>query len=150
MLRTFQTGGMAVLATLAAGTAAQAATAEVGTSGTTFVPADVTIHVGDSVHWSGLLGGFHTVAQVDDGSAMTWNGGFHSPGGASEFTYQFDQTGVYYYICEPHVLAGMRGTVTVQGPLPTVSEWGLVVLTLLMLAAGTLVLMRSQRVATRA
>ncbi|MCH9035454.1 MAG: hypothetical protein IID42_13285, partial [Planctomycetes bacterium] len=89
----------------------------------TFDPPDVVITVGDSVHWTGLTGGFHTVAEADDALAMVWNGGFHSAAGASEFTFTFTAPGVFHYICEPHVAVGMRGTVTVnevsvRPPLP--------------------------------
>lgn len=93
---------------------AAADTVEVAAVGLTFQPPDVIIIVGDSVHWTGLAGGFHTVAEVDDAAAFVWNGGFHSPPAASEFTFTFTAPGLYHYICEPHVLAGMRGTVTVD------------------------------------
>ena len=93
---------------------AAADTVEVAAVGLTFQPPDVIIIVGDSVHWTGLFGGFHTVAEVDDALAFFWNGGFHSPAAASEFTFTFIAPGLYHYICEPHVLAGMRGTVTVN------------------------------------
>ncbi len=93
---------------------AAADTVEVAAVGLTFQPPDVIIIVGDSVHWTGLFGGFHTVAEVDDALAFFWNGGFHSPAAASEFTFTFIAPGLYHYICEPHVLAGMRGTVTVD------------------------------------
>ena len=123
---------------------AAADTVEVlATGGLTFEPTDVTIQSGDSVHFTGLAGGFHTVAEVDDGAATSWNGGFHSPGGASEFTQVFNSPGVFHYICEPHVFSGMRGTVTVNElPVPTVSTWGLALLVLLMLVAGTIVIRR--------
>jgi len=93
---------------------AAADTVEVATVSLTFQPPDVIIIVGDSVHWTGLFGGFHTVAEVDDANAFVWNGGFHSPAAASEFTFTFIAPGLYHYICEPHVLAPMRGTVTVD------------------------------------
>ncbi len=98
--------GMAVLAV--------ADTVEVAAVGLTFQPPDVIINEGDSVHWTGLEGGIHTVAEVDDAAAFVWNGGFHSPGAASEFTFTFTAPGLFHYICEPHVLEGMRGTVTVN------------------------------------
>ena len=111
----------------------------------TFEPPDVVITVGDSVHWTGLGGGFHTVAEADDAAAMVWNGGFHSPAAASEFTLTFNTPGLFHYICEPHVLSDMRGTITVNEPVvPTVSTWGLALLVLLVLAAGTVVFRRSK------
>jgi plastocyanin len=137
---------------LASAHAAVAETAEVGVAGLTFSPADVVITAGDSVHWSGLAGGFHTVAEVDDGSATTWNGGFHSPGGASEFTHLFDTPGVYYYVCEPHAGSGMRGTVTVEpGPeIPAASTWTLMPLAISVMVAGTVLLARTRKVAAPA
>ena len=60
---------------------AQPAAAElvdVTTVALTFVPPDITITVGDSVRWSGLAGGFHTVAEASDAASGMWNGGFHS------------------------------------------------------------------------
>ncbi len=99
---------------------AAADTVEVLATGVlTFVPPDVIINEGDSVHWTGLSLGFHTVAEVDDAAAFVWNGGFHSPAAASEFTFTFTASGLYHYICEPHVFSGMRGTVTVnEVPIP--------------------------------
>ncbi len=136
----------AAAATIGLGVAVPAAadTVEVLATGIlTFEPADVTIQSGDSVNFTGLLGGFHTVAEVDDAAAMSWNGGFHSPAFASEFTQVFNSPGVFHYICEPHVLFGMRGTVTVnEVPVPTVSTWGMAMLVLLVLVAGTVVLRR--------
>ncbi len=133
-------------ATIGLGVAVPAAadTVEVlATGGLTFEPADVTIQSGDSVNFTGLLGGFHTVAEVDDAAAMSWNGDFHSPAFANEFIQVFNSPGVFHYICEPHVLSGMRGTVTVnEVPVPTVSTWGLALLVLLVLVAGTSVIRR--------
>ena len=117
-----------------------AETVEVGTVDLTFVPPDVVIKVGDSVHWTGLSGGFHTVAEVDDALAVAWNNGFHSAAAASEFSFTFTAPGLFHYICEPHVGVGMRGTVRVRAiPIPTVSTWGMAVLVLAVLTAGTIV-----------
>jgi plastocyanin len=124
----------------------EAATVDVTASGVSFTPANVAINAGDSVHWIGLAGGFHNVAEVDDATDTTYNGGFRAPAGANEFTHQFNVAGTYYYICEPHVHSGMRGTVTVNA-IPAASEWGLVVLALLVLSAGTIVIARSRRMA---
>ncbi len=125
---------------------AAASTVDVAAVGLTFVPPDVTITEGDSVHWTGLGGGFHTVAEVDGAAAFVWNGGFHSPAAASEFTFTFTAPGLFHYICEPHILANMRGTVTVNevsvSTIPTVSPLGMGLLVLLVLVAGTIVLRR--------
>ncbi len=57
--------GMAVLAV--------ADTVEVAAVGVTFQPPDVIINEGDSVHWTGLSLGFHTVAEVDDAAGVERN-----------------------------------------------------------------------------
>ena len=123
---------------------ASAETVEVVATGIlTFDPPDVVITVGDSVHFTGLGGGFHTVAEADDAAALVWNGGFHSPAAASEFTETFNTPGLFHYICEPHVLSDMRGTITVEeASVPTVSTWGVATLALLVLVAGTVVIRR--------
>lgn len=120
-------------------------TTEVAAVSLTFVPPDVEIRVGDSVHFTGLLGGFHTVAEVDDAAAMVWNDGFHSAPAVSEFTQVFDTVGTFYYICEPHVLSDMRGTVTVLPTVPAVSTWGLGAATMFALGVGSLVLLKRRR-----
>lgn len=120
----------------------------VATASLTFAPPDVVLNVGDSIHWTGLQGGFHTVAETADANTLTYNGGFHSPAAGSEFTFTFDSPGDYFYICEPHVISGMRGTVTVidsgNEPVPTLSEWGSGALMLLMLAAGARLIAKRQ------
>ena len=112
------------------------------TAANRFAPPDVIINVGDSVHWTGLSGGFHTVAEVDDANSTVGNNGFHSPAAASEFTFTFTAAGLFHYICEPHVAVGMRGTVTVNSDVPAVSTWGMALLALLVLVAGTIVMRR--------
>lgn len=128
---------------------AVAATVEVAAMpNNTFVPADVTIAIGDSVHWSGLAGGLHTVEEVDDPSDLVYNGsGFQSAAFANEFTFTFNSPGLFHYICQPHVaLFNMRGTVTVEGvSIPSRSEWGLVASALLVLSAGSVLIGRSLR-----
>ena len=98
-------------------TAARQTTVEVAAVGNRFNPPNVTIKVDEFVQWTGLAGGFHTVAEADDANSLIWNGGFHSPLAASEFMLTFTAPGLFHYICEPHVLEGMRGTVTVNGPM---------------------------------
>jgi plastocyanin len=79
-------------------------------------PGSVTIKVGDSVRWSWK--GSHNVAQsATDTNVEAKSGGFRSGPcctADSEFTRTFDSPGVFHYICESHVLLGMRGTVTVE------------------------------------
>ncbi len=140
---------LAVGSALNAREAGAQTTVDVAAVGLTFDPMDVTIEVDDSVHWTGLGGGFHTVAEADDAGSVVWNDGFHSPDFVSEFTHTFTTPGLYYYICEPHVVDfDMRGTVTVNAPalVPTLSAWGVTAMILLTLTAGTVVLGNRRRV----
>ena len=82
------------------------------TPANTFVPADVTIFVGDTVQWDNT-GGFHDVEAVD--------GSFDSGAPSSDpwtFSHVFDTPGTFDYFCEVQVGIGMVGTVTVV-PAPT-------------------------------
>jgi plastocyanin len=93
-----------------------------------FVPATVTIQVGESVAWVNASAIPHTatddpaknpVAQVFPEyaklppGAMAWDSGLLQPG--QSFAHTFTVPGTYAYFCIPHVLSGMRGTITVQG-----------------------------------
>jgi len=125
---------------------AGADTVEVMADGLSFVPADVTIAVGDSVHWTGI-GGFHNVAEVDDAASETYNGGFRSGdvGDVTEFTHTFNTMGNFFYICEPHAPAGMRGTVTVTEQTPTMTPLGVAVMAVLVISAGVVVAVKRLR-----
>jgi plastocyanin len=71
-----------------------------------FVPAEVTVRVGDTVRWS-IASGTHTTTA--DGAV--WS----SPAMASaeSFAWTFDTPGTFGYFCAIH--PGMRGTITVEG-----------------------------------
>lgn len=96
-----------LFALLLAMPAAQAATFNVSASGFSFSPQVVNINVGDTVIWSDLDGGFHNVAAED--------GSFRSPEGANTYSRTFNSAGSFDYVCEPHLLFGMVGTVNVSG-----------------------------------
>lgn len=75
-----------------------------------FDPKDITIQAGDTVRWENPPGGnSHNVVSDD----LTFNSG----SARSSFTYEytFNQGGNYPYVCNPHRLAGMVGSITVQG-----------------------------------
>src|SRR5687768_242240 len=95
-----------LFALLLAMPAAQAVTFSVSASGFSFNPQVVNINVGDTVIWSDLDGGFHNVAAE--------NGSFRSPEGANTFSHTFNSAGSFDYVCEPHALYGMIGTVNVS------------------------------------
>ena len=101
-----------------------------------FSPADITVAVGDTVHWVWDSGG-HNVASGLPGSPTPY---FYSGAPAlagTTFDLVFDMAflianpvpgNVYDYYCEPHGnLFGMVGSVTVEGATSVTNEgvsWG--------------------------
>lgn len=109
---------------------ASADTVIVNQNGLNFVPADITISVGDTVRWI-RNSGFHDVVEGTDG---TFDGdeAFFSDldDVVTQFDFVFDATfvaanprpgGVYDYFCSPHFNFGMVGTVTVLDGEPGTS-----------------------------
>ena len=139
-------------------TGALAATVEVQAAlAQTFTPMDVTIEVGDTVNWTMLTstGPAHNVVEVDqtdyNSNTDNPNGGFNSglAGAVPSFQFTFNTEGVFYYICQPHILTSMKGTVTVNAtpapsptPIPTLTQWGLIAMTLLLFGVGAFILRR--------
>jgi len=115
-----------VLGALTASTAAQT-THVVSTAGNNFVPAEITIEVGDTVRWTDLVPS-HNVAEVDCPStaASVPNGGFYSgsPGEVDEFSVTFTSEAEHCYICPPHSSGGMWGKITVLPADPWVDLGG--------------------------
>jgi plastocyanin len=88
----------------------------------------VTVHVGQTLTWVNASSLPHTTtddpaknpvaqahpeyAQLPAGAAP-WDSGLLQPG--ESFSQSFTVPGTYHYFCIPHVLSGMRGTITVQG-----------------------------------
>jgi plastocyanin len=92
-------------------------------SGTRFDPEVLTIKVGDCVNWVGLMEN-HNVAQVSaETDTAHMNGGFYSgaPGSRDNYTICFDAPQTYYYVCEAHIAAGMRGSIIVEADNDTSS-----------------------------
>jgi plastocyanin len=85
-----------------------------------FAPAEVTIHVGQSVHWV-WSNGKHNVVSGTGGNAdgKFCNGGNQgcddAPLKKAPYTYDFTFTtaGDYPYFCSPHYAMGMKGVVHV-------------------------------------
>jgi plastocyanin len=76
--------------------------------GLRFSPMQITIHVGDSVHWQNADTMHHTATR----SGM-FDSGDLAPGGG--FTHRFTTAGTFGYVCSYHASEGMTGTVTVEG-----------------------------------
>lgn len=91
----------------------------VTTSGFTFSPPTLTISQGDTVIFS--ISGIHDAVEVAE---STWNvngdqplpGGFAVPFGGGSVVLV--DTGTRYYICEAHILSGMKGRIIVTVPPP--------------------------------
>lgn len=89
-------------------------------SGVTFVPAVLSIALGDSVHWS--MVGNHNV-NGDQGTYPANPESFYSgPPPVASFGHRFMTSGNYTYQCDPHFGFGMIGTIEVQGPLNDVTN----------------------------
>lgn len=78
----------------------------VAIKGFKFVPADVTVNVGDTVIWTNEDSAPHTVESSDD----TLRSDELSK--EDTYSYKFTKTGKYDYICGIH--PSMKGSVTVQ------------------------------------
>lgn len=74
--------------------------------GNVFVPAEITISVGDTVTWENTDDVSHT-STSDDG---VWQSGNIAPG--ESYSYTFDEAGTFGYFCEYH--QGMVGAVVVE------------------------------------
>jgi plastocyanin len=122
--------------------------------GFSFVPQDITIQAGDTVQWINLAGDFHNVVETDcpATAASSGNSGISSgtAGTVDTFSLVFNDPGTLCYICEPHVPLGMFGSVTVQpaAGVPTMGEWGLITMSVLLLGFGAYQLRRRSALAT--
>jgi plastocyanin len=80
-----------------------------------FNPVTLTVVAGDTIDFS--VDAIHVPQEV---SQATWNangttalpGGFSLPGGGGRVV--LTTVGTHYYVCVPHVLFGMKGTITVN------------------------------------
>lgn len=86
---------------------AQGAQKKVEAQDNKFVPADITISVGDTVTFTNTGQLPHT-ATLKDGS---FDSGNLNSGDSKEFT--FKSAGTYDYVCTYHLSLGMKGTITV-------------------------------------
>ena len=88
-----------------------------------FEPAQVTIHVGDTVKWENVGNSVHhatddsaAAIKSDDvarpAGAKPFDSGFIPPG--ANFTQTFSVPGTYKYVCAAHETSGMSGEVVVR------------------------------------
>jgi plastocyanin len=108
---------------------ARAATITVAaTGGLQFSPRTVTVQVGDTIHWTGLGSG-HNAGQstgpADNNSTFGAGGDFFSGSTASgvpTYDFTFNSAGAFYYVCDNHAGADMKGLIVVEPPTPTPTE----------------------------
>lgn len=102
--------------------AAPAASIKMSDAPPKFIPAKVTIKVGQTVQWTNNAATLHSVdadpAMVQSpkdvalpAGAKPFDSGFMSPG--ATFEYTFKVPGVYKYTCVPHEKDGMIGEIEV-------------------------------------
>ena len=90
----------------------------VNTAGNTFVPATLSINIGDTVIWNNT-GGFHNI----NATLATYPNnpeGFGNVVAAAGWSFQwiFTIPGTYDYQCDPHAGLGMNGVITVNNTQP--------------------------------
>jgi plastocyanin len=110
---------------------------DVGMRAAAFVPAAVSVTVGDTLVWGNNNDRPHTVTAYEDGipEAATFfaSGGFDSEAAARDgyetdisgtvdpgetYEHTFEVPGSYSYFCIPHETGGMVGTVEVRKETP--------------------------------
>ncbi|MEE9555045.1 MAG: IPTL-CTERM sorting domain-containing protein [candidate division Zixibacteria bacterium] len=114
--------------------------------GLSFSPADLTIAEGDIVTWTNDHTINHTSTSDDGG--VEWDSGVIPPG--ESFSYTFTSTGTYPYLCTIH--PSMTGSITVEPTdnVPTLSEWGMILLGLFLVLGGTIGVVRRHKLALEA
>jgi plastocyanin len=93
---------------------------QVGQGGLKFVPASVSIHVGDTVQWTWAASGHSSTSGTPGNPDGNWDSGIQNLGFV--FSHTFTTAGTFPYYCTPHGgCCGMVGTVTVTQAIDTVT-----------------------------
>ena len=95
-----------------------------------YIPDELTIKVGDTVHWINVSGGIHNVqfkpGQVPDGAEAVLNAAMANrigpmngqlmmaPNAVYEISFEGAPDGEYPYVCTPHEMLGMVATLTIE------------------------------------
>ena len=103
---------------LVAPVAAVAATVNVSIFNFGFNPQSITVHTGDTVHWTNSSG-FHTTTAGDG----VWGSGNLNQGQSFDHTFTAGQEGIHTYFCGIHGAGLMSGTVTVDATDVTRTTW---------------------------
>jgi plastocyanin len=87
----------------------------------TFVPPDLTVHVGDTVTWTvtQAIAEPHSVTSGSDASdpntGNVFDSGINLRNNGDHFSHTFTTAGTFPYYCQVHPTV-MKGTITVEGP----------------------------------
>jgi plastocyanin len=85
---------------------------QVGAGGLIFTPANVTIHVGDTIQWTWAGISHSTTSGTPGNPDGMWDSGVHNTGFV--FSHTFPAAGTFAYFCSVHGLCcGMVGSATV-------------------------------------
>jgi plastocyanin len=88
-----------------------------------FSPASVTIHPGDTVHWTWSSTGHSTTSGSPGMPNGIWDSGIRNQG--ATFDHTFNTAGSFDYYCTPHgQCCGMTGTVIVANSTPSPTPTG--------------------------
>lgn len=91
-----------------------------------FLPADITVQLGDTIDWLPLdqPSMIHTITSDNiPAGAATFNYTYQAPADTF-FRYIPTVVGTYDYVCTPHVANGMIGSITVAAPTIGIHETG--------------------------
>lgn len=96
---------------------ASAATHEVDVGDNDYSPTEIEIEVGDTVRWTHVGDGNHSVTAEDESFDSHPDCPADCMQNGDTFVHTFEDSGSYEYYCRIHGVNGgaMRGTVTVQG-----------------------------------
>ncbi|PYL04573.1 MAG: hypothetical protein DME31_03205, partial [Verrucomicrobia bacterium] len=98
-------------------------TVTIGNNCFCFSPESVTIHPGDTVHWTWSSTGHSTTSGSPGMPNGMWDSGIQSQG--HTFDRTFNTAGSFNYYCTPHgACCGMTGTITVANASPTPTPTG--------------------------
>src|ERR1700741_685434 len=112
-------GIIATLLTFRPGVASAATvTVTIGDGGFFFTPSSVTIHPGDTVHWTWSSSDHSTTSGSPGMPNGMWDSGILNQG--ATFDHTFNTAGSFNYYCAVHgACCGMTGTITVANGAPS-------------------------------
>ncbi len=85
---------------------------QVGAGGLIFTPANVTIHVGDTIQWTWAGNSHSSTSGIPGQPDGLWDSGIHNAGFV--FSHTFATAGTFAYFCSVHgACCGMVGSATV-------------------------------------